>query len=129
MPSVLADVKVGRLQKSDCPTHVHGNAGRLQPMKKLSVNVTRRTLLKGAVASAVAGGLPGASAGRAQGGPPTMKRIPSTGETISCGGLGTWITFNVGDTPFLLGECAAIMAAFFEAGGRVIDSLPMYGPS
>jgi diketogulonate reductase-like aldo/keto reductase len=43
--------------------------------------------------------------------------------------LGSWITFNVGDDPVLLDECAAVMAAFFEVGGRVIDSSPMYGSS
>ena len=44
-------------------------------------------------------------------------------------GLGTWITFNVGDDPVLRDECADVMAAFFEAGGRMIDSSPMYGSS
>lgn len=44
-------------------------------------------------------------------------------------GLGTWITFNVGDDPVLRDESAAVMRAFFEAGGRVIDSSPMYGSS
>jgi diketogulonate reductase-like aldo/keto reductase len=42
-------------------------------------------------------------------------------------GLGTWITFNVGDDPQLKDECADVMAAFFESGGRMIDSSPMYG--
>jgi diketogulonate reductase-like aldo/keto reductase len=42
-------------------------------------------------------------------------------------GLGTWITFNVGDDPRLKDECADVMAAFFDAGGRMIDSSPMYG--
>jgi diketogulonate reductase-like aldo/keto reductase len=44
-------------------------------------------------------------------------------------GLGTWITFNVGDDAALRDESAAVMNAFFEAGGRVIDSSPMYGSS
>lgn len=44
-------------------------------------------------------------------------------------GLGTWITFNVGNDTRLLNESAAVMAAFFEAGGRMIDSSPMYGSS
>lgn len=57
------------------------------------------------------------------------KPIPATGETIPCVGLGTWITFNVGNDSVLRDECAAVMAAFFEAGGRVIDSSPMYGSS
>ena len=37
-------------------------------------------------------------------------------------GLGTWITFNVGDDPLLRDECADVLAAFFEAGGRMVDS-------
>ncbi|WP_370540448.1 aldo/keto reductase [Azospirillum sp. INR13] len=44
-------------------------------------------------------------------------------------GLGTWITFNVGDDDELRDECAAVMDAFFRAGGGMIDSSPMYGSS
>jgi diketogulonate reductase-like aldo/keto reductase len=57
------------------------------------------------------------------------RAIPSTGEKVPVVGLGTWITFNVGDDPELRDECAAVMHAFFAAGGRVIDSSPMYGSS
>jgi diketogulonate reductase-like aldo/keto reductase len=60
---------------------------------------------------------------------PGMRIIPSSGETVPAVGLGTWITFNVGDDPVLRDECADVMAAFFAAGGRVIDSSPMYGSS
>lgn len=42
-------------------------------------------------------------------------------------GLGSWITFNVGDDPNLRNECAAVIAAFLQEGGGVIDSSPMYG--
>jgi diketogulonate reductase-like aldo/keto reductase len=55
--------------------------------------------------------------------------IPSSGEPMPVVGLGTWITFNVGDDPVLKVECAAVMSAFFEGGGRMIDSSPMYGSS
>jgi diketogulonate reductase-like aldo/keto reductase len=68
-------------------------------------------------------------AGGAGAGRPATRRIPSSGEAIPSVGLGTWITFNVGDDPVLRDECAAVMAAFFAAGGRVIDSSPMYGSS
>jgi diketogulonate reductase-like aldo/keto reductase len=44
-------------------------------------------------------------------------------------GLGTWITFNVGEDTELRDECTAVMRAFFRAGGRVIDSSPRYGSS
>ena len=57
------------------------------------------------------------------------KAIPSTGEPIPVIGLGTWITFNVGDDPELREECGGVMKAFFDAGGRMIDSSPMYGSS
>ncbi|MEK0082337.1 aldo/keto reductase [Benzoatithermus flavus] len=66
---------------------------------------------------------------RAQPAAPATRRIPSSGEAIPAVGLGTWITFNVGDDPVLRDECAAVLAAFFAAGGRVIDSSPMYGSS
>lgn len=60
---------------------------------------------------------------------PISRAIPSSGEKLPVVGLGTWITFNVGDDPVLRDECAAVMQAFFQAGGRVIDSSPMYGSS
>jgi diketogulonate reductase-like aldo/keto reductase len=88
---------------------------------------TRRHVLQGVAATAAAAGLPLSS--RAQSPSPARKPIPSTGEAIPAVGLGTWITFNVGDDPVLRDECADVMAAFFEAGGRVIDSSPMYGSS
>lgn len=60
---------------------------------------------------------------------PAMRTIPSSGEKIPAIGLGSWITFNVGDDPVLREECAEVIAAFFAAGGRMIDSSPMYGSS
>ena len=60
---------------------------------------------------------------------PATKPIPSTGERLPVIGLGTWITFNVGDDGELRDQCTAVMRAFFQEGGRVIDSSPMYGSS
>lgn len=51
---------------------------------------------------------------------PAPERLPPIG-------LGSWITFNVGNDPAAREACAAVMRAFFEGGGRVIDSSPMYG--
>jgi len=42
-------------------------------------------------------------------------------------GLGTWRTFNVGSDPQLLDARAEVVRAFFELGGGMIDSSPMYG--
>jgi diketogulonate reductase-like aldo/keto reductase len=55
--------------------------------------------------------------------------IPSSGEAMPVVGLGTWITFNVGDDAVARDACADVMRAFFEDGGRMIDSSPMYGSS
>ena len=57
------------------------------------------------------------------------RRIPSSGEELPVVGLGTWITFNVGDDTAARDACADVMRALFEAGGRMIDSSPMYGSS
>src|SRR5262245_51097719 len=55
------------------------------------------------------------------------KPIPSTGEELPAVGLGSWITFNVGNDPIARDACAQVMGAFFDSGGRLIDSSPMYG--
>ncbi|HZH52516.1 MAG TPA: aldo/keto reductase [Microvirga sp.] len=57
------------------------------------------------------------------------KPIPLTGEPLPLVGLGTWITFNVGNDIAARDRCAEVMSAFFDAGGRMIDSSPMYGSS
>lgn len=67
--------------------------------------------------------------GRALSEPVLSRTIPSSGEKVPVMGLGSWITFNVGDDPAGRNACADVVAAFMEAGGRVIDSSPMYGSS
>jgi diketogulonate reductase-like aldo/keto reductase len=88
---------------------------------------SRRSILQGALATAAAVLLPREV--DAQAGAPATKPVPSTGEPLPVVGLGSWITFNVGNDPKLKDECTAVMAAFFGAGGRMIDSSPMYGSS
>lgn len=73
-------------------------------------------------------GLPGAVSAQAPGAPAMLARpVPSSGEALPVIGLGSWITFNVGNDRAARAECAAVMRAFFAAGGRMIDSSPMYG--
>jgi diketogulonate reductase-like aldo/keto reductase len=53
------------------------------------------------------------------------KRIPVSGEELPVIGIGTWQTFDVrGNARAPLRE---VLKAFSEAGGRVVDSSPMYG--
>jgi diketogulonate reductase-like aldo/keto reductase len=60
---------------------------------------------------------------------PFTRAIPSTGERIPAVGLGSWITFNVGDDRAARDSCTEVIRAFLGAGGRLIDSSPMYGSS
>lgn len=71
----------------------------------------------------------GARAASAQGASVLSRRIARTGESLPLVGLGSWITFNVGDDLVARNRCADVMRAFFDAGGRTIDSSPMYGSS
>ena len=60
-------------------------------------------------------------------GPILTKAIPSSGETIPVIGLGTARSFDVGSTPAEQQPLEEVLKAFSAAGGRLIDSSPMYG--
>lgn len=53
--------------------------------------------------------------------------IPRSGELIPEVGLGTWQTFDVGDSERERAPLEAVLRRFFDLGGSVIDSSPMYG--
>jgi diketogulonate reductase-like aldo/keto reductase len=90
-------------------------------------NLSRRSLLRSLTAAAAAALWPAAAP--AQRSPLLTKPIPSSREAVPVVGLGSWITFNVGNDKAARDSCAEVMRAFFAAGGRVIDSSPMYGSS
>ena len=89
------------------------------------MTLTRRQLL-GTLAAGGGAFLLRPGAGLTETGPLT-KPIPSSGEALPLVGLGSWITFNVGDDPQARDACTEVMRAFFDDGGRMIDSSPMYG--
>ena len=86
----------------------------------------RRTLLLhlGPALACAGAWAQGTPAGR-----PSLRRIPSSGEETPAVGLGSWITFNVGGDGPARANCVEVMRNFFAAGGRLIDSSPMYGSS
>ena len=86
--------------------------------------ISRRRLGQTALAAAALASIRPAEAAE-----PLLRPIPSSGELLPAVGLGSWITFNIGDDPVLRDECAEVMRAFFANGGRMIDSSPMYGSS
>jgi diketogulonate reductase-like aldo/keto reductase len=76
----------------------------------------RRALLAALAASAIA---PAYASTRIM-----TRPIPSSREELPLIGIGTWQTFDVrGDTSAL----RQVLKVFSEAGGRVVDSSPMYG--
>jgi diketogulonate reductase-like aldo/keto reductase len=59
-----------------------------------------------------------------------LKRaIPSTGELLPAIGLGTSRTFDAGNNPAARSQLGDVLHAFFDNGGALIDSSPMYGAS
>lgn len=57
------------------------------------------------------------------------RAIPKTGEVIPAIGMGSWLTFAVGDDPAEIAIRLKVLQHFFKRGGRLIDSSPMYGTS
>ena len=98
-------------------------------------NPSRRTFLTSLAAAGAAAALRPASVlaypepAAARPGPILTRPIPSTGERLPLVGLGSWITFNVGNDVAARNSCTEVMRAFFQEGGRLIDSSPMYGSS
>ena len=61
--------------------------------------------------------------------PVIAKAIPATGERLPVIGMGSWITFDVGNNSYERAARARVIQAFFDNGGALIDSSPMYGSS
>ncbi len=85
--------------------------------------ISRRTFLATGAAVAAAAAVPVRAASPA----PLLRPIPKTGERIPAVGMGTWITFNVGNNTGLRDQRTEVLREFFKYGGGMIDSSPMYG--
>ena len=55
------------------------------------------------------------------------RRLGRLGDTVPVIGLGTWLTFDVGDDPEDVAPRREVLRRFLAAGGGVVDSSPMYG--
>ncbi|MFN2308304.1 MAG: aldo/keto reductase [Gammaproteobacteria bacterium] len=60
---------------------------------------------------------------------PWRRAIPGSGESIPVIGMGTWGTFDVRGDPVAMDARRRVLQAFFEQGGTLIDSSPMYASS
>lgn len=61
--------------------------------------------------------------------PPIKRPIPSSGELLAIIGMGTSRTFDVGSDKRNIAQLAEVLKVFFDGGGALIDSSPMYGSS
>jgi diketogulonate reductase-like aldo/keto reductase len=86
------------------------------------MDARRRTLLGAFAGLAVARGARGAEIMH-------TRTIPSSGEALPVIGLGTWQTFDAGPDAAARSPLKAVLQALFAAGGRLVDSSPMYGSS
>ena len=95
-------------------------------MKKITRGFTRRRFLQSTGAASLMLGLAPARVGAME--PAVIKKtIPSSGEQLSVIGLGTSRTFEVDSSNAAQSPLVAVMQAFFDKGGQLIDSSPMYG--
>ncbi len=58
-----------------------------------------------------------------------QRTIPSSSEMLPVVGLGTWQTFDVGNSSEKRATLAKVLTEMQKLGGSVIDSSPMYGSS
>ena len=87
--------------------------------------LARRALLKGVIAAASMPALSGLVAATR---PDVVTRpIPSTGERLPVIGMGSWKTFDVADDKAEKARLNEVLQAFFDNGGALLDSSPMYG--
>lgn len=89
------------------------------------MTLTRRGFIAGGL-GVLAAASGSAGSGSAATGMAT-RAIPRTGERVPVIGLGTWRTFDVGPSEAERAPRLEVLRRFLAAGGRVIDSSPMYG--
>jgi diketogulonate reductase-like aldo/keto reductase len=96
------------------------------------LRISRRSVLVGlgaAGAAMAATRLLPARPAAAQGGGALTRPIPSSGERLPVIGMGSWMTFDVGGDRAAQDVRVEVLRAFFDRGGAVIDSSPMYASS
>ena len=93
-----------------------------------SAAISRREFVRGALALGAGATLPSASHSQ-DAGPTKMntRPIPSTGEALPVIGCGTYVGFDPRRAAPTTRRLSGVVAALLDAGGKVLDSSPMYG--
>lgn len=98
-------------------------------MDMLNRPIKRRAFIKALTAAGVSLPMWGSPLSFAQSRKAIRKAIPSSGELLPVIGMGSSRTFDVGDEPEEREPLQKVLQAFFDDGGSLIDSSPMYGLS
>jgi aryl-alcohol dehydrogenase-like predicted oxidoreductase len=88
--------------------------------------VTRREVLKTVAGAAVLVAIRPADL-LAAGDALILRAIPGTAERLPVVGMGSSRTFDVGQDPEVRAGLSSVLKLFFDLGGKVIDTSPMYG--
>jgi len=91
--------------------------------------LTRAQLLRWGVCASACAALPFPAAAQMPAPATRMntRSIPSTNEALPVIGCGTWLGFDYSPGTAEYARLPGVLDALFDAGGRVIDSSPMYG--
>lgn len=89
--------------------------------------ISRRSFIRLATTAGLLGAL-GPLAGRTASGTLIQRPIPSSGEQLPVVGLGTARTFDIDPADHaVLAPLREVLDQFYQGGGRLVDSSPMYG--
>ncbi len=95
-------------------------------MTESANELSRRQFLRAAGAAGVALGWPATTMSSASNAL-IRKPIPTSGEPLTVIGMGTSRTFEIDPATAVNSPLMAVMQTFFDRGGQLIDSSPMYG--
>ena len=97
------------------------------PLRKAARGLTRAAFLRAAVAFPVGAALPPLPARSATIARMNTRPIPSSREELPVIGCGTYIGFDHAPGSLEYALLPGVVGALLDAGGRVLDSSPMYG--
>lgn len=89
----------------------------------------RRRFLKWGAVCSLGSQVPLLSASEAVASKPILKTIPVSGESLAVIGMGTSRTFARPDDAAFQAQLLEVLRLFFDNGGQLLDSSPMYGPA
>lgn len=91
----------------------------------MATGFSRRQFLAALAATGLSLRVPSLMA--ASSGSAITRSIPRSDESLPVIGMGTWRTFNVGGDSDLIDQRTQVLETFFDLGGTLVDSSPMYG--